>query len=183
MGIGARAHFAKALAQLQENVLELGSRARRAVADGLAALTTGDADLARAAIAAPNPGDVPGASPGSIRPSIITNLNSGTATSSTFLADGTYRCFHCLRKSSCVIIMTSSNWIHRKRSAPTAEFCPKPASRRSPPGHGSSTMLDYHVSRLVMLTRQELKHAGYNVQALSWGLSSRGSPLQGAFTS
>ena len=32
-------------------------------------------------------------------------------------------------------------------------------------------MLDYHVSRLAMLTRQELKHAGYKVQALSRGLS------------
>ncbi len=52
MGIGVRAHFAKALAQLQESVLELGSRARRAVTDGLAALTAGDADLAREVIAA-----------------------------------------------------------------------------------------------------------------------------------
>jgi len=117
MGIGARAHFAKALAQLQEHVLELGSRARRAVADGLAALTTGDADLARAAIAAPNPGDVPGASPGSIRPSIIRNLNWGTSTSSTFLVDGAYRCFHCLRTASCVTILTSLDRIRRRVSS------------------------------------------------------------------
>lgn len=47
-----RAHFNRALANLQEQVLELGSRARRSVADGLAALIHEDADLARAIIAA-----------------------------------------------------------------------------------------------------------------------------------
>ncbi len=52
MALNPRGHFEKQLSQLRENVLELGSRARRAVADGLAALTTGDADLAREVIAA-----------------------------------------------------------------------------------------------------------------------------------
>jgi len=49
---GIRAHFEKQLTQLNEDVLELGSRARRAVADGLRALMEGDADLAREVIAA-----------------------------------------------------------------------------------------------------------------------------------
>jgi phosphate transport system protein len=52
MSGGVRVHFEKALTQLQESVLELGSRAQRAVADGLAALVNGDADLAREVIAA-----------------------------------------------------------------------------------------------------------------------------------
>jgi phosphate transport system protein len=52
MSVGVRVHFAKALAQLHTNVLELGSRAQRAVARGLAALVNGDADLAREVIAA-----------------------------------------------------------------------------------------------------------------------------------
>ncbi len=52
MTSGTRIHFDKQLAQLHESVLELGSRARRAVAEGLMALTTGDADLAREVIAA-----------------------------------------------------------------------------------------------------------------------------------
>lgn len=49
--VGTRSHFDKALAQLHEDVLQLGSRARRAVAGGLAALVNGDADLAREIIA------------------------------------------------------------------------------------------------------------------------------------
>lgn len=52
MAAAARAHFSRALANLQEQVLELGSRARRSVADGLAALIHEDADLARTIIAA-----------------------------------------------------------------------------------------------------------------------------------
>lgn len=52
MSVGVRVHFAKALAQLHANVLELGSRAQHAVASGLAALVHGDADLAREVIAA-----------------------------------------------------------------------------------------------------------------------------------
>ncbi|MCX7670561.1 MAG: phosphate signaling complex protein PhoU, partial [Anaerolineae bacterium] len=52
MVTNTRAHFTKALVNLQEQVLELGSRARRAVADGLRALTSGDAELAREVIAA-----------------------------------------------------------------------------------------------------------------------------------
>jgi phosphate transport system protein len=52
MSVGVRVHFAKALAQLHANVLELGSRAQRAVASGLTALVNGDADLAREVIAA-----------------------------------------------------------------------------------------------------------------------------------
>ncbi len=52
MVAATRAHFSRALANLQEQVLELGSRARRSVADGLAALIHEDADLARAIIAA-----------------------------------------------------------------------------------------------------------------------------------
>jgi phosphate transport system protein len=52
MSVGVRVHFAKALAQLHANVLDLGSRAQRAVARGLTALVKGDADLAREVIAA-----------------------------------------------------------------------------------------------------------------------------------
>jgi phosphate transport system protein len=52
MPSGARTHFDKALLQLHENVLQLGSRARRAVTDGLTALKAGDADLAREVVAA-----------------------------------------------------------------------------------------------------------------------------------
>lgn len=52
MSVGVRVHFEKALTQLQESVLELGSRARRAVANGLTALVNDDADLAREVIAA-----------------------------------------------------------------------------------------------------------------------------------
>lgn len=52
MSAGVRVHFERALAQLQESVLELGSRARRAVANGLMALVNDDADLAREVIAA-----------------------------------------------------------------------------------------------------------------------------------
>ncbi len=52
MPTSARAHFDKALQRLHENVLQLGSLARRAVANGLAALIEGDAELAREVIAA-----------------------------------------------------------------------------------------------------------------------------------
>lgn len=52
MVTNTRAHFTRALANLQELVLELGSRARRAVADGLTALINGDVELAREVIAA-----------------------------------------------------------------------------------------------------------------------------------
>ena len=52
MTLNPRGHFDKQLIQLVESVLALGSRARRAVADGLTALSTGDADLAREVIAA-----------------------------------------------------------------------------------------------------------------------------------
>jgi len=48
----SRAHFAKELAQLNENVLHLGSMARHAVAQALHALLTRDADLAREVVAA-----------------------------------------------------------------------------------------------------------------------------------
>ncbi len=51
MPTSTRAHFDKALQRLHESVLQLGSRARRAVANGLAALTDGDAELAREVIA------------------------------------------------------------------------------------------------------------------------------------
>ena len=40
-----RAHFGKQLAQLDEDVLQLGSLARTAVARALDALTSGDMDL------------------------------------------------------------------------------------------------------------------------------------------
>jgi len=52
MVAATRAHFTRALGNLQEQVLELGSRARRAVADSLTALINGDVELARATIAA-----------------------------------------------------------------------------------------------------------------------------------
>ena len=51
MTSSTRTHFEKQLSHLREAVLELGSRARRAVANGLAALVNGDADLAREVIA------------------------------------------------------------------------------------------------------------------------------------
>lgn len=49
--VGTRSHFDKALAQLHEDVLQLGSRARRAVANGLNVLLDRDVDLAREVIA------------------------------------------------------------------------------------------------------------------------------------
>jgi phosphate transport system protein len=52
MTLNPRGHFDKQLIQLVEAVLAFGSRARRAVADSLVALTTRDADLAREVIAA-----------------------------------------------------------------------------------------------------------------------------------
>ena len=52
MALNPRGHFDKQLSQLREHVLELGSRARRAVTDGLTTLTTGDADLAHEVMAA-----------------------------------------------------------------------------------------------------------------------------------
>jgi len=52
MALNPRGHFDKQLNRLFADVLALGSRARRAVADGVTALTTGDADLAREVIAA-----------------------------------------------------------------------------------------------------------------------------------
>ncbi|MEJ5198850.1 MAG: phosphate signaling complex protein PhoU [Anaerolineae bacterium] len=52
MPLSSRGHFDKKLLNLHENVLQLGSRARRAVADGLSALVNGDAELAREVIAA-----------------------------------------------------------------------------------------------------------------------------------
>jgi phosphate transport system protein len=51
MTLNPRGHFDKQLIQLVEAVLAFGSRARRAVADSLVALTTRDADLAREVIA------------------------------------------------------------------------------------------------------------------------------------
>jgi len=48
----SRTHFATELAQLTEDVLHLGSMARRAVAQALQALLARDCDLARAVIAA-----------------------------------------------------------------------------------------------------------------------------------
>jgi phosphate transport system protein len=51
MALSPRGHFDKQLSRLREDVLALGSRARRAVADSLTALTTSDADLAREVIA------------------------------------------------------------------------------------------------------------------------------------
>ena len=47
-----RAHFGKQLAQLDEDVLQLGSLARTAVARALDALTSGDMDLSREVVAA-----------------------------------------------------------------------------------------------------------------------------------
>lgn len=52
MAVSTRAHFDKQLSQLREDVLMLGSRARRAVAESLTALTSSDADLAREVVAA-----------------------------------------------------------------------------------------------------------------------------------
>ena len=51
MTFSTRAHFERELSHLHEAVLELGSRAHRAVANGLAALLNEDADLAREVIA------------------------------------------------------------------------------------------------------------------------------------
>ena len=51
MALNPRRHFDTQLNRLRENVLELGSRARRAVADGLRALESGDAGLAHEVIA------------------------------------------------------------------------------------------------------------------------------------
>ena len=51
MVVSNRGHFDNELVLLRERVLELGSRARRAVETGLRALTTRNADLAREVIA------------------------------------------------------------------------------------------------------------------------------------
>jgi hypothetical protein len=50
MAPGVRAHFEQRLAQLNEDVLQMGTLARRAVARGLQALVDSDQDLAREVI-------------------------------------------------------------------------------------------------------------------------------------
>jgi len=50
-----RSHFDRELARLAEQMLELGSRARRAVADGVQAFARNDVDLAREVISADAP--------------------------------------------------------------------------------------------------------------------------------
>jgi phosphate transport system protein len=52
MPSGTRTHFKKALTQLLEDVLNLGSQARRAVARAVQTLMEGDPDLAREVVAA-----------------------------------------------------------------------------------------------------------------------------------